>query len=169
MSQERQTWRWLQALFMFGLCTLQAASQRIAPCSDGMTSGYTNITALNMDIADEFARIEAGGMPQPPYLYPLCPDTVFDMSSGPLLPLLSELTVTCGPSGDGMGCRLSGGTRQVLFADSALDGYEVETVMFQGLTFMNFSETSIAAYASANTTATFMSCAWTVSFPGRPL
>lgn len=125
--------------------------------------GYTNVPALNMDMADEFDRIAGGAEASPPYDFVLCPMTIFDTSSEPIRPVLSDLTIRCG----GDGCQLDGGTSQVVFEDSTLDNYPIENITMTGISFTNFDGTSIAAYASDSTRATFESCAWAVSKPAQ--
>lgn len=139
-------------------------AQRTAPCStDGSIVGYSNVSALNLDIEDELAAILDGVAPSNPYQFILCPNTVFDISNDPLLPMISDSTFQCGNGNSGQGCRFEGGFMQILIQEPSNPSYVLSNLTFQGITFSNFSGTSVAAFASSATKALFNDCHWNVS------
>lgn len=142
-------------------------------CPNDLTDleGYTSLAALNNDMQLELQRISNGGTPAPPYTFTLCPNQVFDAALVTLQPLLSGATFVCGANGDPEDdCTLLGGEEQIRIEDSTVDGYPLESIVFVGLSFADFSNSdemlgsSIAALASSTTTATFMNSRWAVSF-----
>jgi hypothetical protein len=143
----------------------------LGPNDPADLQGYVSLTALNSDMQLELMRISDGGAPAPPYTFTLCPNQVFDAALVTLQPVLSEATFVCGANGDPEDdCTLLGGEEQVRIEDSTVDGYPLETLIFVGISFADFSSsdvnlgTSIAALASSTTTATFMNSRWSVSF-----
>ena len=154
-------------LSLFILCPVVAQG----PCSsDSSVTGYSSISDLNTDMDVELARIEAGGTPASSYRFILCPDTVFDTSSTPLRPLLDGALFQCGENGSRDNqCTFEGGDVQILIEDSTTPGYPLRQVAFTGITFVDFKSndeetgTSVAAEASARTTATFEDVSWSVS------
>jgi hypothetical protein len=150
--------------------TLRADGQ-VEQCRDSPgLQGYMSITAMNSEMRKEFEKIVQGGSPEKSYSYMLCPETVFDATAEPLLPLLSNMEFSCGAKGlASENCVIFGGHEQVRFADSTSQSYPLEQVSFVGLTFANFTTndrgtgTSIAAFASSTTTASFMNVKFTVS------
>jgi hypothetical protein len=117
----------------------------------------------------EFVRIQNGATPADAYMYNLCANTFFDATSTILAPVLSNSMFICGNDGSRLGrCVIVGGSEQVRIVDSTIDGYPLQELSFMGITFSSFESnalktgTSIAAFASSSTTATFTDCAWEV-------
>jgi hypothetical protein len=131
---------------------------------------FATLGAVNSDMELELIRIRNGAPPQTAYLYPLCPNTVFDATLTPLRPLLNNAMIVCGVDGQRSNrCVILGGSVQVAILDSLVDGYPLQELSFMGLTFSGFTSasaggigTSIAAMASSVTMATFTDCAWQV-------
>jgi hypothetical protein len=131
---------------------------------------FATLGAVNSDMELELIRIRNGAPPQTAYMYPLCPNTVFDASLAPLRPLLNNAMIVCGVDGQRSNrCVILGGSVQVAILDSLVDGYPLQELSFMGLTFSGFTSasaggigTSIAAMASSVTMATFTDCAWQV-------
>ena len=162
----------MRSLLLIALSVPFVKAQQVGPqpCrADPSVVGYSSIAQLNRDMLVEQQRIADGGTPQDSYLFTLCPFTDFDVTSGPLLPLLDNSMFLCGASGDvGDECTLTGGTAQVRIQDSTVPGFPLATVSFTGLTFSGFTTNaagtgaSIQAVASTTTTATFTDVRWQV-------
>ena len=122
--------------------------------------GYDRMQDVINDQFEEFQRIENGQEPRPPYVFRLCPNTMFDMSM-PLPVLLSDSMFVCGPNLTSMdNCVFAGGFEQVKFERMALEGYVMEHASFVGITFDAFTGSSVNAYGLAGSTASFMDCTW---------
>jgi hypothetical protein len=152
------------------VCPVVGQSAVDCPNDDTDLRGYTSLADLNSDMQTELDRIAAGGTPEESYTFTLCPNQAFDANAVTLLPVLSDSTFVCGAIGDpDDDCTLLGGEEQIRIEDSTINGYTLETLVFVGLSFADFSSdggamaTSIAALASSTTTATFMNSRWSVS------
>lgn len=142
-------------LTCISLLTSKASSQRIQQCFDqGDIVGYTSIEDINLDMED----IVMNGTITGPYQFTLCPLSSFDVVE-PLRPLLSNTTFVCGTGGVGESCTITGGAQQVV-----LEG-DITGVRLFGIDFENFSNASIAASASGNSTVRLEQCRWRVSMP----
>jgi len=136
---------------------------RTIDCADSSPPlvGYDRIQDIRNDQLEEYERIENGQVPpRPPYVFRLCPNTVFSMDE-PLEILLSGMTVTCGPnlrSSDS--CVFQGGFEQVIINEPTIDGYTFEMASFVGVTFDGFSGSSISAFAAAPATFSCQDCVW---------
>jgi hypothetical protein len=115
----------------------------------------------------ELIRIQNGATPQDSYLYNLCNNTFFDATNTVLKPVLNNVMFICGDDGSRLGrCVILGGSLQVEIVDSTVDAYPLQEMSFMGITFSSFESnalrtgTSIGAFASSVTTATFTDCAW---------
>lgn len=137
-------------------------NQRVVDCPDGSGSGYDTIQDIIDDQQAEFDRIKSGqGAPRPPYVFPICPSTQFDMEEQSLEVLLDGATFTCGNKGASSDkCVFFRGWEQVRIDNSEIDGYKIQQVQFTGLTFTGFTITSVNALAKAGTTAVFEDCIW---------
>ena len=143
-------------IFCIGCILLPTAFEqsRAQECSGpGSIVGYATIKDLNLDMQD----IVANGTDVGPLEFTLCPMTTFTVVE-PLRPLLSNCQFTCGTGVQEEGCIIDGGVEQVV-----LEG-DLVNLRFLGIEFRNFEEKSIAATASANSTALFDRCMWHVSF-----
>lgn len=157
-----QVWR-LALVVLTGSYIIGVRSQRTVSCPASGIQGYDSISAINDDMQQELQRIMLDGEnPLPSYSYILCPDTTFDGATT-LLPVLNEITFLCGEGGLARTCVIAGGTQQVLISESIDPTYPLENITFVGFSFSNFNGTSISAYATNVTMATFEDCAWTVS------
>lgn len=130
---------------------------------------FSTLGAINTAMQKELIRIQNGATPQNTYVYNLCSNTVFDASANSLEPVLSNAMFVCGGNGSRQNsCRISGGAEQVHIVDSLVTGYPLQALSFMGITFSTFQSntmntgTSISAFASSSTTATFTDCAWQV-------
>ena len=157
------------AFVLYLLCGPVAAQKQLCE-DDGTLEGYKTLQAINNDMQVELQRISAGGQPEEAYEFLLCPETVFDASSDTLEPVLSGSTFICGSDGDPEdNCIILGGDEQVRIVDSTLPSFPLSQLNFIGLTFAGFQTndsetgTSIAAFASSTTTASFIDTTWTVS------
>jgi hypothetical protein len=130
--------------------------QRASNCSmDRDLVGYSTIQDINLDM-QEFVANTTGGE----NVFRLCPRTVFNVSE-PLMPILSNATFACGSNNSVEDeCIFDGGSVQVMIGDISTN------VTFKGLTFRNFSETSIRAFAPKDSVVEFANCIWTVSSYG---
>jgi hypothetical protein len=121
-------------------------------CSDGVTLGYDTLEELNLDIQDERSRIEGGGEPYNPYLFTLCPQTVFDAEGNTIVPSLNNILIGCGaPPVSTNQCVLLNGDVQVAVEDFLDTEIPVETVRLSGMTFSSFTGSAIAGGASFGT------------------
>ena len=130
---------------------------QVQECPEDPTiQGYTTITAMNADMQAELEAINNGQAPQPGYTYTLCPDTAFDTTSTPLLPVLNNITFVCGATGSSASnCVLFGGDEQIRIEDSTVESYPLQQVSFSGLSMANFTGTAVNAAAGTTTTASF--------------
>lgn len=162
----------VEALVVFLVLASRATAQSAKECSrDPTVVGYESLAALNNDMETELNRIRDGGTPEESYTFRLCPNQLFDAESSTLLPVLNNAMFVCGSDGSrSNNCIIIGGSEQVRIENSQVDTYPLESLTFIGLTFADFkgnaaiTGTSIAALASAPTTATFLDVTFTVSF-----
>lgn len=125
---------------------------RATTCSDGNTLGYVTLEELNQDILEERTRIEEGGEPYNPYLFTLCPQTVFDAEGNTIVPSLNNILIGCGaPPVSTNQCVLLNGDVQVAIGDFLDTDIPVETVRLSGMTFSSFTGSAIAGGASFGT------------------
>ena len=156
----------IRASIILAACSLDGAkSQRTVACPNSVGEvGYVDITSLNEDMHDEFENITVGGKaPSPPYDYILCPGTVFD-GNEMLRPVLNQAQFFCGDRGLSRTCIISGGTQQVIIADSTDPTYQIDVINFFGVAFSDFTESSISAFAGKGTSTSFNECTWKVSY-----
>ena len=140
------------------------ASTQTCPNNSSLT-GYTSIASLNSDMQMELNRIAAGGaVPTTPYNLILCPGTTFDTSTNILMPTLNNVNIVCGNGGPNMMCIFDGGNKNenVQIQNPSIQGYVLNSVNIEGVTFQNFNGRSVDLGASAPTTATFKDCTWQV-------
>ena len=157
------------------------------PCpSDPSLLGYTSIADLNSEMkrhagllwnfwmqADSNQQKE----PQQLYQYTLCPHTIFD-GTEQLNPLLDRTWIRCGRetvNGSKNQCIIRGGKTQVLMIDQGYNSMATTTneedkgperiFVFQGITFTESQDISIAAFATGGTRAEFIDCHWKVCKP----
>lgn len=142
------------SLLIFLACILVPAfGQRSSACdTDPDVVGYSTIEDMNLDMQDLVANMTEGDN-----VFRLCPRTVFNVIE-PLTPVLNNTIFGCGENNSVEDeCVFDGGSVQVLIADI------LENVSFEGLTFQNFNETSIGAFAPRTSVVAFTNCSWTVS------
>jgi hypothetical protein len=147
------------------LCVLSVLAQPVI--SQNPTPCFDTIGSLNSVMQTELTRIRNGATPQNAYMYNLCNNTFFDATTSILEPVLNNVMFVCGENGNRLGrCVILGGSVQVQIDDSTVDTYPIQELSFMGITFSSFESnalrtgTSIGAYASSSTTATFMDCTW---------
>ena len=155
-------------LLLLSSSTCHAQTQtftRSVPCpTDASITGYTSLEDLNDDMAAERDRIAGGGSPSAEYNFILCSDadSTFDARRGnEINVVLENANFFCG--GDGFvnpACTIVGGQLQVRIENSAVDGYPIENMSFQGITFQAFVGRSIAYLANTPTEAVFENCIW---------
>ena len=135
-----------------------------APCpGNSGINGYTSIVAINAAMTTALNAIKGGGVPKPPYVFTICPNTVLT-STVPLTPMLSGATFVCGSDGTASNkCSIQGGANQVSIQDSTVSGYPLQNVTFSGITFEGSTQSSVLAGAGSGTTASFNGCSWSVS------
>ena len=120
--------------------------------SDGVTLGYDTLEELNLDIQEERARLEGGGEPFNPYLFTLCPQTVFEAAGNTIVPSLNNILIGCGaPPISTNQCVILNGDVQVAIGDFLDTEIPVETVRLSGMTFSSFTGSAIAGGASFGT------------------
>lgn len=99
------------------------------------------------------------------YVYKLCPNTIFSMSSNTkpisISPLLSNTKIQCGNEGDvNDNCTINGGATHVYFPTNVI----VTNVTFNGITFMNNNDISIRAWSNFSSYAFFLDCHWKFNY-----
>jgi hypothetical protein len=156
----RPTRKTTQALFL--LCSLLLVNRTLS-----QDACYETIGSLNSVMQTELVRIQNGATPQDSYMYNLCNNTFFDATTAVLEPVLNNVMFICGEDGSRLGrCVILGGSLQVEIVDSLVDAYPLQEISFMGITFSSFESntlrtgTSIGAFASSVTTATFIDCSW---------
>ena len=146
--------------------TAQGVGTSIEACPNAPgVMGYSTLEALNVDMTAELAKIQAGEPAQAPYMFELCPNTIYDTSITPLIPLLSGSVFSCGSVAvPGTSCDLMGGQSQVLIEDPVgIPGYELEMVSFVGISFLGFTGSAISGGAGSNTTVDVLNARFAVS------
>jgi hypothetical protein len=137
---------------------------RVVDCPNSVPAlmGYDQLRNVVSDQFEEWQRIQNGATPRPPYVFRLCPNTQFNASEAPLMVLLSGSMFTCGPNTASTdNCVISDGFEQVVIEDSTIvEGYSLGRTSFVGITFEGFTGSSINAYASMGTIATFIDTQW---------
>jgi hypothetical protein len=126
----------------------------VACPGDSTIRGYTTIAAMNRDMRTELNAIRGGASSREPYIFVLCPNTMFDASDETLRPLLSGSVFTCGTTGNpNLNCDISGGSNQVVIDNPVnVTGYRLSMVSFVGVTFTGFENSAISGNASDTTT-----------------
>ena len=138
--------------------------QSIVPCPNspgGNVSGYVTIEDMNKDMRQELDIIRMGNGDLAPYIFVLCPDTLFNVTTEPLLPLLSGAVFTCGLEGDpALNCLFVGGADQIVIENPADDvpNYNLESISFMGITFTSFTNAAITGTATVPTTVGLYNC-----------
>jgi hypothetical protein len=143
---------------------------RQVPCpTNPSIMGYTTIQDLNNDMADELARIEEiGEAPDMDYILNMCsdPDNVFDATgNNPIRPVIDRAQIYCGgPDAVDAVCFIDASREQVAIEDitTTLQGYTLNEILFQGLTFTRFGRGLSASLIASAATATFIDCTWEV-------
>lgn len=139
----------ITSLLIFLACTLVTVfGQRSSVCdTDPDVVGYSTIEDMNLDMQDLVGD----------NVFRQFPWTIFIVTE-PLTPIVNNTIFTCGVNNSVEDeCVFDGGSEQVLI--EAI----LENVSFEGLTFQNFNETSIGAFAPTTSVVTFTNCIWTVS------
>jgi hypothetical protein len=126
-------------------------------CSDGTTRGYDSWVALG-------DAIESGHNGQ---TFVLCPNTLFDPNdfstddiiivpdTAIIVDDILDLTIQCGTSGTlDQNCTIQSGESHFWLRG------DVGDITFNGIRFEQADQTSILAYASSSSTATFTDCVW---------
>lgn len=158
MRYDETSWRILVGLVATTSVTpllAQGVGTSVEPCPNAAgVTGYSTLEAINVDMMAELEKIRAGGIPVEPYMFELCPNTVFDTTLLPLTPLLSGSVFSCGSAAaPGSACNFMGGATQILIEDPVdVTGYDLEMVSFVGITFLGFTGSAISGGAGANTT-----------------
>lgn len=129
--------------------------------------GYDTIKTLNDDMLAEETRIRNGATPNEPYIFILCPQTVFVTATDTLMPLLNNAILRCGPNGDSGSCLFFGGSQQILITDSTVPGYSITNLSFEGITFTQFdgnagSGVSVDIRSTGPTEVDLINPIWTV-------
>ena len=132
-------------------------NKRAVPCpEDPNQIGYKTITDINVDQRTELERIANGGEPLASYVFPFCNTFKFLIEVEILEVLLDNVIFVCGYNGlNSEVCVLEGGSNQVSIAAG-----QVTNVVFQGLSFHDFTGNSIQAYGTSSSTATFNDVVW---------
>lgn len=160
---------------------LLGVSETLAgPCaSDSDVTGFSSLVQLNSEMRRHALLISLPDHePLPEYTYRLCPQSVFDGSQQIQVPpqlFPYDPTIKCGNSGDAAeSCNINGGVTQVFMMDSAGSALDADSATsrepttgsfsFEGLTFTNSQDLSIAAMMSSPLAiAQFTDCHWKVS------
>ena len=100
---------------------------------------------------------------RPPYVYRLCPNTVYSISEQEqIAPVLNQTHFVCGNNGNSKdNCIIDGGSVQVFFQDNPEEvDHPLEYVKFEGITFQSSNGASIYSIASSILTVEFADCHW---------
>lgn len=155
---------WCIGLFVSNQVHAQNFFRQVDCPNEPGVSGYETITDLNADMNDELTRISEGGNPPGGgYTLVLCPGEQFDLTGGNTIrPVIDDVTILCGggtlPDPE---CILEGNREQLLYEDSAVVGYTVDSVTMQGVTFSGARRgVSISLDASQPAVFTCIDCTW---------
>lgn len=115
-------------------------------------------------LLEAFSVMYASPIRKPPYLYLLCPNTVYNVTKyNTINPILTDSWISCGNDGSsGNHCTLVGGPAQVLLTDNpdTVD-HEFFYAAFFGITFRGKgSMSSVFATAREGVVAEFFECQW---------
>lgn len=140
-----------------------------APCpTNSSLIGYTNTTALNLDVIADMDFIINGGSPPDFFHYILCPDTTFKIArhigqgedlegESPIIPGLSNTIISCGEDGDSKNnCLITGGDFHFFFPDFVI----AKDTWLVGLTFEGVKGASIFGNAHPASHVVYGDCHW---------
>ena len=133
--------------------------------SDSSLPGFATIKELNAAMLNDFDLLQQG-IASPPFLYYLCPDSVYQPGVEELWiePLSDDTTVQCGIDGKSENnCIIDGGEVHVALLESREPGYVRKKTTFRGIHFNGSNGWSVAAYDSSKSYAEFIDCHWRVS------
>ncbi len=136
-----------------------------------VTDGYPTLQDLICEFEEESINTIFRGNPfreGPPYVYRLCPHTVYTVGENDFLTATLDGTVyTCGNFGAlSDNCVLESGSFHVILLDNPLEvealdvRFKLRTVRFEGITFRGASIASIYAAAGPDLTVEFVDCSW---------
>jgi hypothetical protein len=133
--------------------------------NDASVQGFASLEDLHCFMFEEASSTIFGlGFREPPYLYILCPNTVYTVTeSNVITPILNDTWIACGNDGArGNNCTIVGGAVQVLLTDNPIElGHVMEYVSFFGLTFASGTMSSVLAMASSPyVVAEWFECMW---------
>jgi len=112
--------------------------------------------SLNAFVRRTFSR-------DPPYIFRLCPDTVYTLQENDYLSAaLSPTEFVCGNHGRASDrCIIRGGNIQVILRQNPVEvNHPLDFVRFRGITFQDSSSASIFAAGDASMTVEFIDCHW---------
>lgn len=147
-------WRTLALVAAFLLAGVSADDFETAGgvriCDNG-DIGYNSMEELNAAIQAEVNNISPGDPPRDePYTFVLCPNRVYDVTSAPFSPMLSNVVISCGmagiPDGPDGTCNFFGGSESV-----RMDTNDYHLTLM-GLTFTNFQSVAITGDADSSST-----------------
>lgn len=161
----------VNSLVFLTVVTSNGFAQDVEPCelkigcpNDASVPGFASLQDLNCFMFEEASSTIFGlGFREPPYLYLLCPNTVYAVTEyNAINPILNDTWIACGNDGaPDNNCTIVGGSVQVLLTDNP-DGldHEFEHASFFGLTFAAATASSVLATASAYVVAEWFECLW---------
>jgi hypothetical protein len=158
----------LASCFHTSRAQTDAFTRQVECPNDPSIMGYTSIQDLTRDMEAELARIgEAGEIPDIDYILNICPSDEPYTLGDPIKPINRAQIYCGGPAAVDATCIITGERTQVRIGDLMVEGlpdYSINEVLFQGITFDDFSRRSAQLQASAPAVASFVNCIWQVSF-----
>ena len=155
---------------------------RVGCPNNSSVQGFATLEDLNcFMLLEAVSVIYATPIREPPYLYLLCPNTVYHVTQyNTINPILTDSWISCGNDGSPDNhCTLVGGPAHVVFTDNPDDiHHDFLYAAFFGITFRgDNSMYSVFATAKEGVVAEFFECQWqqtnnhdfTVLFVGNPI
>mmetsp|Transcript_10884 Transcript_10884/g.16207 ORF Transcript_10884/g.16207 Transcript_10884/m.16207 type:complete len:275 (-) Transcript_10884:1317-2141(-) len=146
-------------------CTILKRAYSIGCSSDPSIPGFETLKELFDFSVLEFQAVQSGQpIREPPYIYFLCPDTIYkpDEEGYYILPLLDETYYFCGSDGSSKNnCIIDGGFTQAQITPSHVEGYVKHITGFFGIMFQGSNFVSIRAESSNEEMTSFSDCHWT--------
>lgn len=130
------------------------------------TFGYTSIEDMNDDaqaVLDNIANDPTFEIAET-YVFNICPGQTLLADDDTLTPVLSGSQYVCGDGSNAADrCFIEGGTTQVQIERSTVDGYDIESIAFQGIDFSDFTQEALAGNAGDELTVTMSNVMFDVS------
>lgn len=140
------------------------------PNSPDVENGFATIADLRCEMQKDLQRAKSGLKTSGPFVYRLCPDTVYDLSNSRIEPTLNDTHILCGASASSADkCIVSGGKFQSIIFAQIPEGnpLPLDYMRYQGITFADHADEGddlSASFVVETGLVEVIDCHWKVSF-----